>query len=284
MDFKEFLTYGTSAAALMVASTSAANALVVQQTLTPSAYTYLGGPAFNGQFDIRSLLTPASSFNQPYDVVSATVTAYGYSPVQATSQTVSPYSQYTQTGTTSRTVYYSYSYSCGWGATCTGYGSYTVNDVTETRYNTVTNRDPIADTIHLDVGSDSFSGTVSEFVANQGSSSPVFDGQSGTETGRYTYYYSITSFVTDFLYGNLSAGGALTAPALADLAQDGILPFSVDASIGQFYLNAAVLTVTLNQNPAQADVPEPIPLGPMGTGLFLLMLHRRLAKKRRMRT
>jgi len=279
MDFKEFLKYGTSAVALLAASASAADALTITQTINVNSLLTQGGGTATGQFDITSLLIPPASFNQPYDVVSATITAYGYSAPNATAVT-GDYGSYNQTGTTSHIVYYSYSYGCGW-STCYGYGSYYVTDYIYQRDRTQTNLDNVADTMQLTAGGDTFGGSASTHDTSFVSSSTVYDGY-GYNGTNYSYYYSYTAVVNDILYGNLAAGGALSATAVSDLAQDGKLSFAVGASLGQFTLQSLQLDVTVNENPPQADVsvPEPVPAGPMSAGLLLLMLYRRIAGKR----
>ena len=279
MDFKEFLRYGSSSVALLIAGAPAAQALTITQTINMNTALTQGGGAATGQFDITGLLTPPSSFNQPYDIVSATITAYGYSAPDVT-QVTGAYGGYYQSGTTSHIVYYSYSYSCGW-STCYGYGSYGVTDYIYRQDRTQTELDNVADTLQLNAGGDTFSGAVTTHEAAFVSSNGVYDGQGGSYTGGYSYYYSYTNIVNDILFGNLSAGGALSTTALADLAQDGLLSFSVDASLGQFTLQSLTLDVTLNANAAQNDIPEPEPIGPMSAGLLLLMLYRRIAGRRR---
>ena len=279
MDFKEFLKYGTSAAALLAASASGAEALTITQSINVNSYLTQGGGTLTGQFDITGLLAPPASFNQPYDVVSATITAYGYSAPNAT-QLVGGYGSYYQTGTTSHIVYYSYSYGCGW-STCYGYGSYYVTDYIYQHDRTQTNLDNVADTLQLTAGGDNFSGAASSHDTSFLYSNTFYEG-SNYNGSSYSYFYSYTAIVNDILDGNLSAGGSLSAGALGDLAQDGKLPFSVDAALGQFTLYGLQLTVTLNENPAQGDigVPEPVPAGPIGAGMLLLMLYRRLARRR----
>ena len=279
MDFKEFLRYGSSSVALLIAGASAAQALTVTQTINVNSALTQGGGAATGQFDITGLLTPASSFNQPYDVVSATITAYGYSAPDAT-PVVGNYNSYSA-GTGSHFV--QTGYSCGWFSSCSPTG-YTAYDYYYNSYRTITNSDPVSDTILLSAGGDSFGGTVTGHDTSTVSFN-VFDGSAtyGSYQSGYSYYNFYTTTVNDILFGALSAGGALSATALADLAQDGLLSFSVDASIGQFTLQSLTLDVTVNENASQADIatPEPAPVAPISAGLLLLMLYRRIARKRR---
>lgn len=276
MDFKEFLRYSSSSVALLIASAAAAQALTVTQTINLNAGLTQGGGTATGQFDITGLLAPPSSFIQPYDVVSATISAYGYS-APATTQVTGAYSTYSLTNSYTYTNYYSYS--CGWFSTC--YGSYDVTNRTYQRSQTNTNLDNVADTMQLTAGGDQFSGAVTSHDTSIVSASTQSDGSSANNLNGTDYYYTYYSVVNDILSGALSAGGTLSATALADLAQDGLLPFSVDASIGQFTLQSVTLDVTLNANGAQSDIPEPEPVAPMSAGLLLLMLYRRLTRKRR---
>jgi hypothetical protein len=292
----------------VICAGAAADPITLTETIDLNQALTAGNGSATGLFDINSLLPTTGNYAAPLNLISATVSVYGYSNPQA-NQIVSGYSAYQQTGQTN--YYYTYyqlesgyyyyyyisgyyAYYCGWGDTCyytnyaegeayyyyyspeTGYATVT----TETAYNTVTNLDNTTDTAAVTAGADTLTASDQETVTNFGSTT-AFQSSSSSGGGSTSYYYQTnyytsTDTIDDYISGALSATEALSAASLALLSENGQLSYSVDASSGQFELTQLTLTVTLDQSVA---VPEPGSLSVFGFGLLLLALRARSLKR-----
>jgi hypothetical protein len=266
----------------IICASAVAAPITVTDTINISTALSAGG-TYNGLFDINSLLPTTGNYSAPLNILSATLTVYGYSS-PAAQQVLGQYSNYAQSysGSYYYTYYYyvpgyTYYYNCGWGDTCSYYyGGYyqqaqaSAPVYTNTRTVTNTNLDSVTDTLQVTTGDQTFSGSDSRTIVDNGVSQ-TYDGQSGnTNGGAINYYYTNTDNVDDFIYGNLSATGALDAASLALLGQGGTLSFVAAAASGQFTITQYALSVTLEQS-----VPEPGTLSVFGFSLLLLALRAR---------
>jgi hypothetical protein len=205
--------------------------------------TYLNGGTLSGSFDINAAL-PDNLFQQPYDIVSATMMFYFHDDGD-------PYSQ--------STTYNGQS----WAWNGDGYNYYN-------RY-TVTYTDP-SETAFVTAGANSGSASTSL--------SSTYNGSSTQLTGSYAYncgwscshdyYYNVNTQYTNTYAGSFSLTQALTFGSLTDLATDGVLNWSINGS-GDFIFDGA----TLNATVAASPVPEPASLILLGSGLSALAVRAR---------
>jgi len=158
---------GLMVAAATLATTAEAAPVTVNATLTLSQILSSGQFAA-GTFDINPFLQPPTDFNQPYDIFSATITAYGYAPNNSSTQYGSygpnqnQGTSYSQYGYSAPYVnYYSYSnnYSYSYQYVSGQYTNYnyavgTSDTTTQVSQRNVTTTDSV-DTLSLDVGTQS---------------------------------------------------------------------------------------------------------------------------------
>lgn len=293
--FKNGLLSTSSWAALLTAvgGVGAANAtpFVAGQTITPgSSLSQAGTATYNGQFNINSFLPSGTNIGD-VQAVSAYVTAYGYSAVDA--QLTDSYTPYSYN--------YSYSYTyqtgggygggyCGtWGcyyyyvpATyATGYVNYYLRDHTQTT------QDLVDDTMLLTVGGQNAQEATSQNSGSQETHDSGYNGityvSASYSTNTTNYYQQREYTQTDEYYGPLAIGFALDAANLTDLGTDGILDFQISALAGQFSLNQISITANFQTVSSASAVDEPWSGGVLGGGLAMwfacAMNRRRKARK-----
>jgi hypothetical protein len=264
-----------------------------------------GGGTFNGSFNIDPFLPNTGNYANPLNILSATLSLYGYSSPQATQVLNSYSSAQTYAGSFQYSYYYYqgssfYYYNCGWGGCYSaayttggvGYGPITDNTYTDT----VTNLDNTTDTASITAGADTFTASDNTHtVTNQGTTTSYSYSSygGGYSYNGYNYSYGIpfsyysgptyrydylnaTTTINDSIYGSLQTTDSLSAASIAQLSQLGILNFSVLAASGQFNLTEVSLVVTLDQS---TTVPEPGTLSVFGFGLLLLALRARQIRR-----
>lgn len=264
-----------TATGLSLAS-GAANAgmINISHNVGPGGVVLSNGQSYAGTFNISDFL-PGGTNMSDYRVLNASVNAMGFSDPDASQST--SYDSYSLYDSSSRTayyryyVYYSYRRSGFWYSYWVS-GSYSVNasrNVTDNFYERdVTDRfvDLVRDQMGLDVGSDTFA-----IEVNNHDSSTTFMGQevlprSGSEQYGYSYYSQDRYEERDIWSGSLEINQSLSMSSLNDIADDGMMSFSVFANVGQFSLNSLQLDVSLARIASSAsNVTEPT------TGLLFLL-------------
>jgi hypothetical protein len=255
-----------------LAASSAQADTIVTQTVSVNQLLSAGGAAFSNVFSIGSLLASQNLTGE--QIVSATITAYGYSDPtvnQSTSSTV----QYATYSYAAYNLQYTYSYGCGWGGTCyatayNGYGLYRGYE----NLTTVTQTDNIQDQMQLVAGAAS---TGAGVVGQAYSSSYANNGASYASNGTLGYdtYTYVTQTNTVGYYGALSATANAVDSDLATLNATDQLAFSVDAANGAFNLSQVTLSVDVEPVP----LPAPVLLLSGGLGIVAAAARRRRAKR-----
>ena len=95
----------------------------------------------------------------------------------------------------------------------------------------------------------------------------------------YQQQHTVTTTYMNGNTGNFGTSGALSSVALADLAVDGVLPFTISAQ-SDFIFNWATMTLNVEPNPV-VSVPEPAPSIILGLGLAALAGWQRRRTRRR---
>lgn len=276
--------FATGAVALGAGASGAGAAQAAIVTITDSIsinqLEVAGGGSLTGTFNINGLV--AAGLGEPFDIISASATAFGYSDINYSSPYSTNYTGYQYTGGYSYTYYaytyaYTYSYSCGWGSTC--YSTYYTN-VYATGYvsdylqsHDVEHVDNVADQLTLATGSSSATGTASAaFNQTGGYTGQTLTSQSG---GAYqSYYYDQARDVYSAVYGETDATLSVGADGLESLSSSGELQFAISVPTGQVNVNSVELTVTYDNTP----VPEPVSIATLLTGISGIGFLRRRRK------
>lgn len=306
------LATGAVAVGASAASAGAAQAalVTVSETISVGALASAGGESISGMFNINSLM--ASGANAPYDIVSASIAAYGYSDIQYAAAANANYSGYqanggyTYTYSQPYTYYYPYTYyvmgyysyqtastGCGWWgryacyasgtyyypqtyySSATGYYNATGNVDNYLQGHDVLHTDAVADQLTVTAAGSSATGTASLNSSSASSYGAQSLTSSNSGTGYVNYYYDQQRDVYTAIYGETDATTALGAAALADLAATGNLDYVLSSPTGQVTVNTVVLGVTYDDSP----IPEPATTAALAVGVgTLLAATRRRAK------
>jgi hypothetical protein len=218
------------------------------------------GGSYGGAFDISGFLAPSGG--NAHELVSATVTAYGYSDAQYSyAGTNSDYTSYigssyyfVQTGGgyyVSQTCgsFWSGHYECGYYVNPYGY---TAADSYYQVYNTENQVDGVVDTMHLSVGEGSGTGSDSGHAPTYGNYQYQYTSQWGNYTSGYQQNDYFLRTAQSGTFGDLLAQAVLSANDVANAGQSGLVNFTVGAT-GQFHLQDAHLSFEI----ADLPVPEP---------------------------
>lgn len=246
--------FGASA---IVAGAAHAAIVTITDTISIGALESAGGGTLSGTFNINGLV--AAGLNEPYNILSATMTGFGFSDINYSAPVAANYTGYQYNGVYTYTYYvnvpYTYSYSCGWGATCYGTSFYS-----QQQSNTSTNFLQSHDVLHIDNVADqltiSAAGTSATGTA---STSYSATGGYGSESltsvlaGIGYFYYDRQRDVYSAQYGETDATTALGAGALSALSSTGLLDYTVSVPTGQVTVNSVQLSVTYDNAP----IPEP---------------------------
>jgi hypothetical protein len=286
---KDALQKGLATAAATLAAYQGHADTSLSETISLSQLLNASSGDYTGSFSISSLLATSGLTGAP--VLSAAVTAAGYSAPTADVTTVTTSSNYTQgyagyvvTGYYTYPIYsqgsscyawggcYYYYYQSGTGYAATyGYASYgTVTNLT-----TKTNTDNTQDTIGLKAGTAAAAGTVSNLPAILVKGSPAVTGYAGNGTYGYNTVLSESDTITQGYYGSLSAQAVLSAHDLFSLTSTGALAFDVSSQVGATNLTSITLAFTVG-----APVPLPLSATLLGSGLAALATAARRRRKR----
>jgi hypothetical protein len=253
---------GAAAVVAGVSNVNDATASPVTITETINLGTLLtAGQSVNGSFNINGLVVPGAQ--QPYDILSGSITAFGFSDIDYNSLTTSNYSGYQYTGSSYFSVITGYySYSCGWDC----YGQAPIYSTASNNYflqtHDVDSTDNVADQVTVTAANTTATATASEiYNAVSGYSSSTLTSDSYDGDYGYNYYYDEYRDVYSAIYGTVDPTSALGLPALGELSATGILDFAVGVGVGQADINSVELSVTYDPNPnsalAGSSVPEP---------------------------
>ncbi|MCB1691831.1 MAG: PEP-CTERM sorting domain-containing protein [Pseudomonadales bacterium] len=244
-----YLTQKIGVSGLMLSGLYSQAASADVMTLEFSLDQYLSqGSMLEGAFDINPFLQDMSDNGVDIDITGASITMYGFSSETATPNytvyTGSEFSHY-------RSVYYSYSYSCGWHgwSTCYGGGSYSTAVYTSF-YDTYTG-DGEADVLLVDFGD--------QMITDSTASPDLL-----LYTQNYYSYYgpSQTTYYDRNDFGDISATEALTDFSMSDLTSDGLLNYGILVDQGHFNIVGLNLDLTYDA----VNVPEPGSLALLGMG------------------
>ena len=226
------------------------------------------------------------------DIVSGNATLHAYSDLQYGAATATPYSDYQVTGSASHMATYSYyvpdTQNCGWWgrSACnnahTEYVNYTISDRNTTRWRDIKHEDLVADSMKLLIGTSNASDVAETRSSSIGSyGAEAYEGRDC----RSTDFYGNCSYDNRFsrqrdtysaIFGGLDASLNLDAAALMDVRSDGVLGVGVQATAGQFKLNAISFDLLVEK---AAAVPEPASLLLASSAIAGLAMTTRRRKK-----
>jgi MYXO-CTERM domain-containing protein len=274
--------------ALGAAAGTSASPITISQTIILGQL--LNGTSTTVQFDLNATL--ASQGLNASNVQSGHLVVYGISDASYGAGAAQPYGGYELQSSNTYVAYYQYaggnyfvctSYSW-WSGNCMSgyyvpayYSPVYRTDRTYLRSGDILYTDSIADNMVVTAGTSSASD-----LADQLSSSLATYGAWNYEASNWngngydrTYDRARNSYQA--LSGPLTVDLGLDLVALADFGADGILSSFITASLGQFTVNSAMLTLQVDDAPP-TGVPEPDSLLLAGTALALATL---VARRRR---
>jgi hypothetical protein len=243
--------------------------VTITDTISIGALETAGGGTLSGTFNINGLL--AAGLNEPYNILSATMTGFGFSDINYSGPVASNYTGYQYNGGYSYTYYisvpYTYSYSCGWGCTnyATGYYSVAqpgyVNSYLQSH--DVIYTDNVADQLTISAAGTSATGTASTSYNATGDYGGESYTSSSSGSDYVNYNYDRQRDVYYAIYGETDITTALGAGALAALSSTGLLDYSVSVPTGQVTVNSVQLSVTYDNTP----IPEPASVAALVAGI-----------------
>ncbi|MES2150532.1 MAG: PEP-CTERM sorting domain-containing protein [Pseudomonadota bacterium] len=243
-----------AAAVTAVTLAGAAHGGVITSTISLDQLLNAPNGVYSGNFSLNPLL--AANGLAGGTILSANISAYGFSDTQLNRSGYAGYSEGYNYGYSNNIVVstYSYSYSCGWGwSTCfaTGYnyGYAAYNDFNATYY--YENVDSVLDTMKLSAGTGNTTGSDSRSVSSYNSNFYSYSRSNGTYG--YDSVHVHDQVTTDVTSGDLSSSYTFGSAELLAMALSGQLDFSVSAVSGQFDLRQ----VSISLDVLEAAVPEP---------------------------
>lgn len=261
---------------------SSVNAGVVSVSQSMSLDQYLSGSSRSFGFDLNGAL--AAQGVSGADVVSGSLTVTGYSGLDFHTMTLGYVGPYLLSSE-QRQVVSSYKYQAKCGHTkCTKTG-YTTSTVTDTHYGkdiTVDFADKVKDTMTVSAGGSSASDKADQFSTSSSATGYFRLLSMGSQKSGYTTYDVRKVFTESGYSGGLFTELALDTAALADIQDDGLFSFIVNApGLSQFTLKEARLDLLalLDDPLPEGDVPEPATFGLLGGALGMLALVRRRQRK-----